>query len=147
LFDRQADAVVEARREDALSRLLVVDDDPVVLNLVQIRLKNGGHRVITANGPEEALRLIDERGVPDLAVLDVTLPGMSGLDLLGQLRTRPGAESLPTIFLSARVLQGDIEAGRAMGATYLTKPFVASALLAAVDRELAAAGVAAPEGW
>ncbi|MDQ1632637.1 MAG: two-component system, OmpR family, response regulator [Frankiaceae bacterium] len=130
-----------------MSRLLVVDDDPVVLNLVEIRLKNGGHRVITAGGPEEALRLIDTHGVPDLAVLDVTLPGMTGLDLLGQLRSRPGAASLPTIFLSARVLQADIEAGRSLGATYLTKPFVASALLAAVDRELAAATAAVPDGW
>jgi CheY-like chemotaxis protein len=119
-----------------MSRLLVVDDDPVVLNLVQIRLKTGGHRVISASDPDEALRVVEERGLPDVAVLDVSMPGMSGLELLAQLRERPGAEQLPAIFLSARVMPQDIEAGRALGATYLTKPFVASALLAAVDRAL-----------
>jgi DNA-binding response OmpR family regulator len=125
-----------------------VDDDPVVLNLVQIRLTSGGHRVLVASDPYEALRLVDERGLPDLAVLDVTLPGMSGLELFHELRRRPGAEALPTIFLSARVQARDVEAGRALGATYLTKPFVASALLAAVERELSAAATpVAPTGW
>jgi CheY-like chemotaxis protein len=104
-----------------MSRLLVVDDDPVVLNLVQIRLKTGGHRVISASDPDEALRVVEERGLPDVAVLDVSLPGMSGLELLAQLRERPGAEQLPAIF-------------------------VASALLAAVDRALSEAG-AATQGW
>jgi CheY-like chemotaxis protein len=129
-----------------MSRLLVVDDDPVVLNLVQIRLKTGGHRVISATDPDEALRVVDERGLPDLAVLDVSMPGMSGLQLLEQLRQRPGAERLPAIFLSGRVQPQDIDAGRALGATYLTKPFVASALLAAVERALHTVAVAS-DGW
>lgn len=131
-----------------MSRLLVVDDDPVVLNLVQIRLKTGGHRVISASDPDEALRVVEERGLPDVAVLDVSMPGMSGLELLAHLRQKPGAEQLPAIFLSARVQPQDIEAGRALGATYLTKPFVASALLAAVDRALSSStAVASTEGW
>jgi CheY-like chemotaxis protein len=130
-----------------MSRLLIVDDDPVVLNLVQIRLKAGGHRVVTATGPAEALRVIEERGLPDLAVLDVSMPGMTGLELLEQLRQQRGAENLPVIFLSARVQPRDIEAGRALGATYLTKPFVASALLAAVDRALDTKRVSVGEGW
>ena len=129
-----------------MSRLLVVDDDPVVLNLVQIRLQSGGHRVISAVDPDEALRVVDERGLPDVAVLDVSMPGMSGLELLAQLRQRPGAESLPAVFLSARVQPQDVEAGRALGATYLTKPFVASALLAAVDKALHTATVTG-SGW
>jgi CheY-like chemotaxis protein len=130
-----------------MSRLLVVDDDPVVLNLVQIRLKSGGHRVISAVDPDEALRVVDERGMPDVAVLDVSMPGMSGLELLAKLRQRPGAETLPAVFLSARVQPQDVEAGRALGATYLTKPFVASALIAAVDKALDEARTAAGDGW
>jgi CheY-like chemotaxis protein len=133
-------------RSAEVTRLLVVDDDPVVLNLVQVRLKTGGHRVIIADGPDEALRVIEENGMPDLAVLDVSMPGMSGLELLAQLRQRPGAEQLPAIFLSARVQQKDIDAGRLLGATYLTKPFVASALLAAVDKMLGDSR-AATQGW
>jgi CheY-like chemotaxis protein len=130
-----------------MSRLLVVDDDPVVLHLIQLRLKAGGHRIITATSPDEALRVIGERGLPDLAVLDVSMPGMSGLELLARLREHPGAEGLPAVFLSGRVQPRDIEAGRALGATYLTKPFVASALLAAVDRTLAGAHATVGDGW
>jgi CheY-like chemotaxis protein len=129
-----------------MSRLLVVDDDPVVLNLVQIRLTGGGHRVISAADPNAALRVVQERGLPDVAVLDVNMPGMSGYELLEQLRRRPGAEKLPAIFLSAHVRPQDVAAGRALGAAYLTKPFVASALLAAVDRALGLAA-AGGEGW
>lgn len=128
-----------------MSRLLVVDDDPVVLSLLQLRLKTGGHRVISASDPDEALRVVEERGLPDVAVLDVSMPGMSGLELLTHLRRRPGAEELPAIFLSARVEARDVEAGRALGADYLTKPFVASALLAAVER--AADSSAHDDGW
>jgi CheY-like chemotaxis protein len=130
-----------------MSRLLVVDDDPVVLNLVQIRLKTGGHRVISVSDPGEALRVVEEMGMPDVAVLDVVMPGMDGMELLGLLRERPGAEKLPAIFLSARVEPEDIEAGRALGAAYLTKPFVGAALLAAVDRALNAVPGSTAGGW
>ena len=130
-----------------MARLLVVDDDPVVLSLVQLRLKTGGHRVVTATSSDEALRLVEERGLPDLVVLDVSMPGMSGLELLGRLRQLPAAERLPAVFLSARVQPRDIEAGRAMGATYLTKPFVASALLSAIDRALEVTLEMVAEGW
>lgn len=128
-----------------MSRLLVVDDDPVVLSLLQLRLKTGGHRVISASDPDEALRVVEQRGLPDVAVLDVSMPGMSGLELLAHLRQRPGAEKLPAIFLSARVEAQDVEAGRALGADYLTKPFVASALLAAVERAVDSS--ASNDGW
>jgi CheY-like chemotaxis protein len=130
-----------------MARLLVVDDDPVVLSLVQLRLKTGGHRVVTATSSDEALRLVEERGLPDLVVLDVSMPGMSGLELLGRLRQLPSAERLPAVFLSARVQPRDIEAGRAMGATYLTKPFVASALLSAIDRALETSMEMVAQGW
>jgi CheY-like chemotaxis protein len=125
-----------------MSRVLVVDDDPDLRRLVEMRLRKGGHRVLTAASAEEALAIVDERGAPDVAVLDVAMPGMSGLELLPMLRARDGMEELPAIFLSARILEGDIAAGRALGATYLTKPFVATALLNAVERVCPD-----PEGW
>jgi CheY-like chemotaxis protein len=126
-----------------MSKLLVVDDDPDILALVQLRLQRAGHRVIGASSGAEALALVAERGVPDLAVLDVSMPGMSGLELLSTLREQQ-AQDLPAVFLSARVQPEDIERGRALGASYLTKPFIASALLNAVDRALAEANT---EGW
>jgi CheY-like chemotaxis protein len=126
-----------------MSKLLVVDDDPDILALVQLRLQRAGHRVIGASSGAEALAIVAERGVPDLAVLDVSMPGMSGLELLSTLREQQ-SKDLPAVFLSARVQPEDIERGRALGATYLTKPFIASALLNAVERALAEANTT---GW
>jgi DNA-binding response OmpR family regulator len=64
------------------------------------------------------------------------MPGLSGLELLVALRARTDLQRLPAIFLSARILPSDIAAGRALGASYLTKPFVAPALMAAVTAAL-----------
>jgi CheY-like chemotaxis protein len=119
-----------------MPRILVVDDDPDVLGLVSFRLRKQGHEVLAVGDGPAALAIVDERGAPDLAVLDVSMPGMTGLQLLGALRRRPGLDDLKAIFLSARVLPEDIAAGQQLGATYLTKPFVAPALLDAVNRAL-----------
>jgi CheY-like chemotaxis protein len=86
-------------------------------------------------------------------VLDITLPDMNGFELLTRLRGEEPMHQLPAVFLSGRVEQADIEAGQAMAATYLTKPFVATALLSAIDRAMAAATAAkadratADDGW
>lgn len=141
-----------------MAHILVVDDDRDLRGLVDFRLRKAGHEVLTAADAPSALALVDERGRPDLAILDVMMPGMSGLDLLVELRKRDGLADLPAIFLSARILPEDIAAGRMLGATYLTKPFVAPALMAAVtaalgpaDRWAAPAPVAAvapaPQAW
>ena len=125
-----------------MGKLLVVDDDPDILTLVKLRLQRAGHKVIGASSGAEALEIVAERGAPELAVLDVSMPGMSGLELLAELRQREGRD-VPAVFLSGRVHPADIERGRAMGAAYLTKPFVASALLTAVERGL----TSEEEGW
>ena len=130
-----------------MARILAVEDDPDVLEVIEYRLRSHGHKVAAVGSGQEALELVERRGRPELAVLDVELPGMSGLDLLRALRERPGLEDLPAIFLSARVRPSDIEAGRALGATYLTKPFVASALLAAIDELLDRQRSLQPEAW
>ncbi len=129
-----------------MARVLVVDDDPDVLNLVAFRLRKARHKVIAVGGGEQALDVVAERGAPDVAVLDVMMPGLDGLTLLQRLRALEGLEQLPAIFLSARVQPEDIEAGRALGATYLTKPFVATALLNAIEAALNARE-AEVDGW
>lgn len=121
-----------------MARIIVVDDDQDILNLIQLRLGKAGHQVeIFGDGPSalSGLKLIQ---APEVAVLDVTMPGMSGLELLHALREREGLQDLPAVFLSARVLPEEIAAGEAMGATYLTKPFVAPVLLQAVEHALLA---------
>jgi CheY-like chemotaxis protein len=117
-----------------MSRVLVVDDDPNLRQLVTIRLQKAGHRVVGADSAAEALSVVQQRGAPDVVVLDVTMPGMSGLDLLPVMRDLDGCADLPAIFLSGRVDHADVEAGRALNATYLTKPFSAIALCKAVER-------------
>ena len=123
-------------------RVLAVDDDDDLRELIGYRLRKAGHKVLTAASGDEALAIVDERGAPDVAVLDVTLPGMSGFELLPALREREGLGELPAVFLSARVQDHDIAEGRALGATYLTKPFVGRALDAAIARV-----VADTDGW
>lgn len=119
-----------------MARILVVDDDRDLRGLVDFRLRKAGHQVLTAIDAPAALALVKERGRPDLAILDIVMPGMNGLDLLVELRKGDGMADLPAIFLSARILPADIDAGRRLGATYLTKPFVAPALMAAVSAAL-----------
>jgi CheY-like chemotaxis protein len=130
-----------------MARLLVVDDDPDTVKIITFRLQAKGHRVVGANSGREALATVATLGRPDVVILDVTMPDMTGLDLLSQMRSRDGLDSLPAIFLSARVLPEDIEAGRALGASYLTKPFIASALLAAIEEALAPSLEVGKSGW
>ncbi len=129
-----------------MARILVVDDDPDVLALVSFRIRKAGHKVIAVSGGQEALETVAARGAPDLAVLDVTMRDLDGLTLLQRLRAHAGLEALPAIFLSARVQPEDIEAGRALGATYLTKPFVATALLNAINASLEESSAATTDG-
>jgi CheY-like chemotaxis protein len=117
-----------------MSRVLVVDDDPNLRQLVTIRLQKAGHRVVAADSADEALAVVRERGAPDVVVLDVTMPGMTGLELLPAMRALDGCDGLPAIFLSGRVDPEDVQAGRSLNATYLTKPFSAIALCKAVER-------------
>jgi len=124
----------------AMARVLVVDDDPDILNLVEFRLRKGGHKVVAVPGGPQALEVVEARGAPDVVVLDVTMPEMDGFETLQRLRDLDGLEELPAIFLSARVLPEDVERGRAAGATYLTKPFSAVALLNAIERAVPDSG-------
>jgi CheY-like chemotaxis protein len=126
-----------------MARVLVVDDDLNTVRIVTARLQTKGHQVIGCTSAQEALEAIAARGRPDVVVLDVSMPEMSGLELLDVLRAQEGLDNLPAIFLSARVLPEHIEAGRALGAFYLTKPFIASALLRTIEEAI----TPAVESW
>lgn len=125
-----------------MGRVLVVDDDPAMSALIEMHLQRGGHSVQVANSAMDAITVATGRDAPEVVVLDVAMPDMSGFELLIALRRVEGLAALPAVFLSARVTDPDLEAGRNLGATYLTKPFVASALLAVVDRLLEDAAIA-----
>jgi len=113
-------------------KVLIVEDDEAIQALLKLRISDEGHAVVAVDDAETALRVVAERGCPDVAVLDIGLPGMNGMMLLSVLREQVGKPDLPAIFLTARVNASDVELGRSMGATYLTKPVVAHALLNAI---------------
>ena len=128
-----------------MARVLVVEDDDDIRNLVTLRLRAGGHQTLAVGDGPAALDLLSQKGAPDVIVLDVGLPGMDGMSLLTAVRDLPGLDALPAIFLTSRVSETDVARGRSMDATYLTKPFIASALLGAVER-LTTGGPAA-DAW
>ena len=127
-----------------MARVLVVDDDPDLLALIQIQLKHHGHTVTTASSGPEALSIVSDTGVPEVAVLDVAMPAMNGFELFHAFRELP-IPAFPIVFLSARVTPRDVEAGRALDALYLTKPYVMNALLEAIDKSLQAGQTQAAE--
>ena len=118
--------------------VLVADDDPDILALVRIRLQRSGYGVVCAHDGAEALELARTRSL-DLAILDVAMPGLSGLDVTRRLREeQPG---LPVILLTARAREIDVAEGADAGAAaYFTKPFSPQELEQRVQATLAVHG-------
>ena len=120
-------------------QILVVDDDRDIADIIGYTLSKDGHRAVLAHTGEEALALA-ERSTPDLVLLDVMLPDVSGLDVCRRLRERG---PIPVILLTARGEEADRVWGLDLGADdYVTKPFSHRELLArirAVSRRAAAA--------
>jgi DNA-binding response OmpR family regulator len=110
-------------------RALIADDDQDISELVAYKLRQAGFEVdIASDGPSALAAAESNR--PDVAVLDVMMPGMSGIDVCRELRTRYGARALPIILLTARAQEADVQMGFEVGATdYLTKPFSPSELV------------------
>ena len=105
------------------ANILVVDDEPDISALVAYHLARESYRVRTVSDGEEALEAVG-RERPDLIVLDLMLPGTSGLDVLRSLRSRPEFESLPVVLLTARSDEQERVEGLSLGADdYVTKPF------------------------
>lgn len=103
--------------------IVVADDDADIRDLVAFKLDNAGFTVMPAADGDEALRLIAEHR-PDLAVLDVMMPGQSGLDVLRAVRADDDLTGTKVILLTARARDVDVDAGFSTGADdYLAKPF------------------------
>jgi two-component system phosphate regulon response regulator PhoB len=112
--------------------VLIVEDDPAVQELLAFTLQQAGHVVQRAGDAEEALRLVAEQ-LPDLAILDWMLPGLSVVALARQLRHNARTKILPIIMLTARADEADKISGLEQGADdYITKPFSPRELLARV---------------
>jgi DNA-binding response OmpR family regulator len=109
--------------EPAGGVIVVADDDADILDLVALTLERAGHVVHRARDGLEAFELIRAQR-PDLAVLDVAMPQLDGLELTRLLREGAETSGLPIVLLTARVQDGDVDAGLAAGAqAYVRKPF------------------------
>ena len=118
-------------------RILVCDDDPVILRLLQVNLELEGYEVLLANHGEEAFE-VAQTTRPDLIILDIMMPRMDGYQTIAALKANDGTQHIPVVFLSAKAQASDIEKGKEQGvADYLTKPFDPSDLLDVVERLVA----------
>ncbi len=120
----------------SMPHVLVVDDDPVILRLLEVNFRLEGFDVSMATRGEEAIALAAS-GSPDVVVLDVMLPGMDGHQVYRGLRENPETSRIPVIFLSARAMDEDIARYATEDVDYVTKPFDPSELVDAVRRRIA----------
>ena len=116
--------------------ILVVDDDPVILQLLQVNFEMEGFIVITAaDGREGVERTKADR--PDIVVSDVMMPRMSGIELVAELKADPATAGIPVLLLTAKAQQADVKSGLEQGADdYVTKPFEPLDLVDRVNRLL-----------
>ena len=114
------------------SRILICDDDPLLLELINFRLDAKGYEVIkTIDGDEALAKTREEK--PDLVVLDAMMPRMDGFEVLLRLKNDPATAQIPVIMLTARRSERDIVSALERGADdYLVKPFIPDELLARI---------------
>ncbi len=112
--------------------IMVVDDEPDLLELVAYNIRQDGHEVVTATDGLKALELVRTRQ-PDVIVLDVMMPGLSGLEVARRLRSQTGTASIPIVMLTARAEEKHELEGLDAGADdYISKPFSMQVLIARV---------------
>jgi two-component system, OmpR family, alkaline phosphatase synthesis response regulator PhoP len=116
--------------------ILIVDDEEDILELIELSPAHEGYDVLTATTGEEALQLAQTHH-PELAILDLMLPGIDGLEVCKLLKRDPGTEQMHVIILTAKSDDSDIVTGLELGADdYMTKPFSSKVLVARVRRVL-----------
>ena len=117
--------------------MLVVDDDPVILKLLEVNFEMEGFTVVRAADGVEGLERA-KAVLPDVVVLDVMMPRMTGHEVARALREDPRTASIPIIFVTARAQSSDVERGMELGVDdYVTKPFDPLDLIARVNTVLA----------
>ena len=127
------DTLSATPQEENVARILVADDDVDIRELVEFKLSTMGHDIVAVGDGAAAIdACMAEK--PDLAVLDVMMPGVSGLDAIRAIRAEPHLADLPVILLTARAQESDVETGFDSGADdYITKPFSPRELAARVE--------------
>lgn len=119
-----------------MAKIFVIDDDPELLMMVGMILRRAGHETVLASDSTEGSdRVSSEK--PDLLILDLMMPHMSGFDVCRKIRAIPEVSDLPIMILTARIQEDDREKAFASGATdYMTKPVTSRQLVARVEKLL-----------
>lgn len=118
----------------AAKRVLICDDDPVILRLIQVNLELEGYDVLLAHHGEEAYEVATAEK-PDMIILDIMMPRWDGYQTCEKLKANDETQAIPVVFLSAKAQASDIERGKAFGVDeYLTKPFDPADLIDVVER-------------
>jgi CheY-like chemotaxis protein len=134
-----AEAPVEApaAADETRKIILVADDDPLILDLLEHRLVRRGYRAVLARDGREALDLVAQCR-PDAIVLDAMMPAVDGYEVLRRLREQPATANTPVVMLTARRQEQDIVGALTLGANdFIIKPFIPEELLSRLARLLA----------
>jgi CheY-like chemotaxis protein len=119
-----------------MARILIVEDNPMNMELATLLVEKAGHSVIQAKDAQSALR-ISRTELPDLILMDVQLPGLSGLEAVVLLKASPATKSIPIIALTALAMNGDEELCLAAGCDdYISKPLRYKVLWAVVEKHV-----------
>jgi len=120
----------------AKKRILLVEDNPATIDVVQKELEFLGYDAITADTGDKAVEMAATH-LPDLIIMDISLPGMDGLQATALIRKNPKTQSIPVLAATARALPGDREKCMQSGCTdYIAKPFTHRELGAALKKIL-----------
>ena len=123
-----------------MARILIAEDEPDIRELVAFTLRFAGHEVITTSNGEEAYNKAQEI-IPDLIMMDVRMPRMTGYDACRAMKQIPALKDIPVVFLSAKGQDAEIQTGLDAGAEeYLLKPFAPDQLVDRVKAILAKFG-------
>ncbi|HYI44083.1 MAG TPA: response regulator [Actinomycetota bacterium] len=116
------------------ARILICDDDPAILRVLQVNLEVEGYETLLAHHGEEALKIAGTEK-PDLIILDIMMPRMDGYQTCDALKADPETKGIPVVFLSAKAQDSDIEKGKSYEVEdYITKPFDPDTLIEVVER-------------
>lgn len=123
-------------------RILIIDDDPLLREIVAAALSDAGYVPMEAASGAQGIEQV-LRSPPDLVLCDLLMPGVDGFGVLARLRAEPATAGVPFVFITASTDHGDTRLGVQLGANdYLHKPIDNEALLAVVEQRLAAASAA-----
>ena len=116
-----------------LKKVMTVDDSPTVLKVLNMALTGAGYQVVEANDGQEAIDKLTQTNV-DLLVTDLNMPNMDGVELIKQVRQKPGNRFMPIIMLTAEAQSEMKAAGKKAGASgWITKPFQPEQLLPVIQ--------------